>query len=55
MGILNTLIVIRQCLLRLLLKSYYKIILSYGENSSLIGNQFDSEPVYDDNDKYIKT
>ena len=32
------------------------LILKYGKIiSSLIGKEFDSEPVYGDNDKYIKT
>ena len=35
-----------------LLKYYIKI---WGKISSLIGKAFDSEPVYDDSDKYIKT
>ena len=35
-----------------LLKKYTKI---WGIVSSLIGKEFDSEPVYVDNDKYIKT
>ena len=35
-----------------LLKKYSKI---WGRISSLIGKEFDSEPVYGDNDKYIKT
>ena len=35
-----------------LLKKYTKI---WGKVSSLINKEFDSEPVYGDNDKYIKT
>ena len=35
-----------------LLKYYIKI---WGKISSLIGKAFDSGPVYDDSDKYIKT
>ena len=35
-----------------LLKKYTKIL---GKISSLINIKFDSEPVYGDNDKYIKT
>ena len=31
-----------------------KSILKYGKNSSLMDIEFDSEPVYGDNDKYIK-
>ena len=54
---LNTLkIIIRQCLLKSLikklLKRYTKI---WKKISSLINKEFDSEPVYGDSDKYIKT
>ena len=35
-----------------LLKRYTRI---WGESSSLIGKEFDGEPIYGDNDKYIKT
>ena len=35
-----------------LLRKYTEIL---GKNSSLIGKKFDCEPVYGDNDKYIKT
>ena len=53
---LNTLIVIRQCLSKVgdnkLLKKYNKI---WEKISNLINIEFDSEPVYSDNDKYIKT
>ena len=35
-----------------LLKKYTKI---WGKISSLIGKEFDSEPVFGDNDKYEKT
>ena len=35
-----------------LLKKYNKI---WGKNSNLMSIEFDSEPVYGDNDKYIKT
>ena len=35
-----------------LLKKYTRI---WQKISSLIGKEFDSEPVYSDNDKYIKT
>ena len=35
-----------------LLKKYTKI---WGRVSSLTGKEFDSEPVYGDSDKYIKT
>ena len=51
---LNTLIVIRQCLLsdNKLLKKCNKIWEKVG---NLLNVEFDSEPVYGDNDKYIKT
>ena len=53
---LNTLIVIKQCLLRLVitncLKTYTKV---WGKISSLMNIKFDSESVYGHNDKYIKT
>ena len=57
LGMLNTLkIIIRQCLLKSLikklLKKYTKI---WKKISSLINKEFDSEPVYGDSDKYIKT
>ena len=50
---LNTLIVIRQqCfIVQGLLKRYTKV---WGKISSLIRKEFDNEPVYGDNDKYIK-
>ena len=35
-----------------LLKRYTRI---WGKSSSLIGKEFDGEPIYGDNDKYIKT
>ena len=53
---LNTLIVIRQRLLgsviKKLLKKYTEI---WEKISSLMNKEYDSEPVYGDNDKYIKT
>ena len=49
---LNVLIVTRQCLLRLVLKKYSKI---WERVSNLMSIKLDSEPVYGDNDKYIKT
>ena len=56
MGILVTLTVIRQCLSRLMtidcLKKYTKIC---ERVSILMKIEFDSEPVYSDNDEYIKT
>ena len=52
---LNVFIVIRQCLLRLIiidhLKEYSKV---WDRVSSLMKIEFDSEPVYGNNDKYIK-
>ena len=53
---LNTLIVIRQCLFKFndnkILKKYNKIWEKIG---NLLNISFDSQPVYDDGDKYIKT
>ena len=53
---LNTLIVIGQCFLRLvdnkLLKKYNKI---WEKIRNLLNVEFDSEPVYGDEDKYTKT
>ena len=55
---LNTLIVMRQCSLRLAIKTYSKI---WEKISSLIGQLLvfvlvlDGEAVYKDNDQYIKT
>ena len=52
---LNTLIVIRQCLVvsdNKLLKKYNKI---WKKISNLLDIKFDSQPVYGDGDKYIKT
>ena len=53
---LNTLIRIRQCLsrplIKKLLKKYNKI---QKRVNSLMNIEFDSEPVYGDNDKHIKT
>ena len=55
-GYVKNLIVIRQCLSMFgdntLLKKYNKI---WGKISNLMNIEFDSEPVYSDNDKYIKT
>ena len=52
---LNTLIVIRQCLVvsdNKVLKKYNKI---WKKISNLLDIKFDSQPVYGDGDKYIKT
>ena len=53
---LNILKVIRQCLFKVnddrLLKKYTKI---WGRANNLMNIDFDSEPVYGDNDKYIIT
>ena len=50
---LNTSIVIKQCLSRLMIiKKYIKI---WEKISNLLNIEFDSEPVYGDNDKYTKT
>ena len=50
---LNVLIIIRQCLSGLMIESCYKNILKY--DSNLMDIKLDSEPIYGDNDKYIKT
>ena len=53
---LNILIVIKQCLLRLLIKKLLKKYTKIWERvSSLMNIELDSKPVYGDNDKYIKT
>ena len=58
LAMLNTLIVMRKWSLRLVIKTYSKI---WGKISSLIGKLlafvlvFDGEPVYNENDQYIKT
>ena len=52
---LNTLIVIRQCLQvsdNKLLKKFNKI---WEKISILMNIEFDSEPIYGDGDKYVKT
>ena len=52
---LNALIVIRQCLLRIIIIDCQKKYTKTWEKVSLLMNiEFDSELVYDDNDKYIK-
>ena len=58
MVILNTLIVIRQCLSKLLIKELLKKSMYtklWKRVSSLMDIEFNSEPIYSDNDKYIKT
>ena len=53
---LNTLIVIRQCHLRLAIISYGKRYKKIWEKAgNLLNIEFDSEPLYGDLDKYIKT
>ena len=52
---LNTLIVIRQCLLKLLIKAIKKYTKILERVSSLMNTELDSKPVYGDNDKYVKT
>ena len=53
---LNTLIIIKQCLLRSvikkLLKKYVKV---WKKICSLMNKKCDNEPIYGDSDKYIKT
>ena len=53
----NTLkIIIRQCLLRSLIKKLLKNYTKIWEKiSSLMNKEFDSDPFYGGNDKYIKT
>ena len=47
--------VIRQFLLRLTTNNFQKSITKYGKKiKNLLNIKFDSEPVYGDNDKYIK-
>ena len=48
-------IVIRQCLSRLVIINCEESKQNMGKISNLINIEFDSEPVYGDNDKYIKT
>ena len=51
LGTLNNLLVIRQSLSRLLIKNYKKGFLKYRQKiSSLIGIEFDNEPVYGDSE-----
>ena len=52
---LNTLIVIKQCLLRLVITNFKKCTKIWERFSNLRNVKFDSEPVYGDNDKHIKT
>ena len=52
---LNTVIVIRQCLSGLLIISYQKKYTKIWERiNNLIGKEFDKEPVYGDGDKIHK-
>ena len=53
----NTLkIIIRQCLLRSLIKKLLKNYTKIWEKiSSLMNKEFDSDPLYGGSDKYIKT
>ena len=46
----------KKCLSRLVIKSCSKVILKDGEkkNTSLMKIKFDSEPIYGDNDNYVK-
>ena len=52
---LNALIVIGQFLSRLLIKTIKSYTEIWREVSNLMDMKFDSEPVYGDNDKYVKT
>ena len=53
---LETLKVIQQCLSRLMIANCQKSTIKYGEKvEKLLKINFNSEPIYGDNDKYIKT
>ena len=52
---LNALIVIGQFLSRLLIKTIKSYSEIWRKVSNLMDMKFDSEPVYGDNDKYVKT
>ena len=44
-----------QCLLRLMINNFLKIIIKYGKKTEkLMSIDFDSKPVYGNDDKYIK-
>ena len=51
---LTVLIVIKQCFLRSVMRTVKKYIDIWERISNLVGKKFHSEPVYVDNDKYIK-
>ena len=55
LGMLNTLIAIRQWLTRLLKKAIKKYTKKRRKINSLMNKEFDSELAYGDNDKYVKT
>ena len=52
---LEKLKVIQQCPLRLATNNCQKSTIKYGKEFKLLKTEFESESVYDDNDKYIKT
>ena len=53
---LETLKVIQQCLSRLMIANCQKSTIKYGEKvEKLLKINFNSEPIYGDNEKYIKT
>ena len=45
----------QQCLLKLTINRFYKIIIEIGKSEKLLKIDFESKPVYGDDDKYIKT
>ena len=54
-GILNALIVIKQCLLRSVIKKLLKKYIKIWKKLVVWYKKIYSEPLYGDNDKYIKT
>ena len=44
----------QQCLLKLTINRFYKIIIEIGKSEKLLKIDFESKPVYGDDDKYIK-
>ena len=55
-GYVKNLRVIQQCPLKLVTNNCWKSTMKYGKKvEKLLKIEFDSKPVYGDNDKYIKT
>ena len=52
---LENLMKMQQCLLKLTINRFYKIIIEIGKSEKLLKIDFESKPVYGDDDKYIKT